>query len=110
MLDKWWSRDNMSAITLNQPGMCCEYSLASFSISCAANHLATLLCSAFKVEKEALCSHPGALKLSVRDIGLIGVSDWEIEIEMVMAAAISSSTLIEKRLIMLVGSRISLCD
>ena len=52
---------------LDVPGMCCEYSADSFSINLVANHLATLSCIGFDSGTEALCNHPSALVLPVKD-------------------------------------------
>ena len=86
----------MSASALCLPGMCCEYSAASFFNSCPANHLAVLLCASIEVVKEALYSQPSALELSVRARILCGLLESRMVKTIVMAAAMNSRRLMER--------------
>ena len=88
------SCDRISAITLCDPFMCCEYNAESCRISVDANHLATLLCAGWQFLKLVLYSHPTALELSLNARTLCVVLDFDIVRYIVMAAAINSSKLI----------------
>ena len=99
--ERWKSLERESAITFEDPGMCCVKSDECASSKVDANFLATLSWIGWVVgSKVDLCSHPMALELSEKPQNL---KPWEsslicriwIEICIVIMAAMNANRLIE---------------